>query len=141
MTVFYIGQISANKGVDLLVDVALRLVVEYPVRFLIAGDYSWKNPMAQALIQKVGDLGLQDRIVFTGFVDDIDPLYAQSHVHVAPSVLEEAYGLTVVEAKKHSLPSIVFPSGGSWSWLSMVEKVGYVPTEAQRVWKTRCGII
>ena len=49
---------------------------------------------------------------FLGFVDDIEPLYVAAHFHVAPTVSQEPYGLTVIEAKAHGVPSIVFPSGG-----------------------------
>jgi glycosyltransferase involved in cell wall biosynthesis len=112
LTVLYVGQITAGKGIDLLVAVAQRLIREYSVRFVIAGDYSWQNPLGQKLVAEIRNLGIQDRIVFTGYVEDIGRLYAQAHLHVAPSVSEEAYGLTVVEAKEHGLPSIVFPTGG-----------------------------
>jgi glycosyltransferase involved in cell wall biosynthesis len=112
LTVLYVGQIAAHKGVDLLVEVALRLVPVCPIRFIIAGDYTWQNAMGQAFVRNVKERGLQKKIVFTGFVDDIEPLYALADVHIAPSVFEEPYGITVVEAKAHGLPSIVFPSGG-----------------------------
>ena len=36
----------------------------------------------------------------------------QCEVLVAPSLIEEALGLVVMEAKMAGLPSIVFPSGG-----------------------------
>lgn len=111
-TVLYVGQISAHKGVDILVEVALRLVKEFPVRFIIAGDYSWRNPLGEGLVRKVAELDLKDRVVFTGMVADIEPLYAEAHIHVAPSVWQEPYGITVVEAKSRGVPSIVFPSGG-----------------------------
>jgi glycosyltransferase involved in cell wall biosynthesis len=112
LVVLYIGQISAHKGVDILVDVAERLVGEAPLHFLLAGDLSWNNPLGQSLERRVHERGLQDRIQFLGFVDDIEPLYAVARLHVAPTVSPEPYGLTVIEAKAHSVPSIVFPSGG-----------------------------
>jgi glycosyltransferase involved in cell wall biosynthesis len=94
-------------------------VQQLPIRFIIAGDLSWNNPFGQALVKRVSDLGLQKEIEFVGFVDDIESLYASAHLHVAPTVSEEPYGLTIVEAKAHGVPSIVFPSG------RLVELVDY----------------
>jgi glycosyltransferase involved in cell wall biosynthesis len=111
-TVLYVGQISQHKGVDLLVEVAKRLLDQFPVRFILVGDYKWKNELGENLVRSVEQLGLQERIVFKGFLEDLEPVYAESSIHVAPSVWDEPYGITVVEAKLHGLPSVVFPSGG-----------------------------
>jgi glycosyltransferase involved in cell wall biosynthesis len=112
LVILYVGQISAQKGVHLLVQAAERLIQEYPVRFIIAGDFSWRNPFGQELSSRVHESGLDKRVSFLGFVEDIEPLYQKAHLHVAPSVSHESYGLTVVEAKAHAIPSIVFPTGG-----------------------------
>jgi glycosyltransferase involved in cell wall biosynthesis len=110
--VLYIGQVSHSKGVHLIVEAALAICqLNVDARFLIAGDYEWNNSFALDLIAKVRSAGLADRIVFTGFVEDIDLLYAQASVHLCPSLVQEGYGLTVLEAKFRSVPSIVFASG------------------------------
>jgi glycosyltransferase involved in cell wall biosynthesis len=112
-TVLYMGQLTRDKGVDLLVEAAIALCRERDdVRFLIAGDYSWKNPFAEGLIEQVEQLGLSGRIQFLGYVHDIPGLLAMSDVHVCPSVWEEPLSNVVVEAKQAGVPSVVFPSGG-----------------------------
>lgn len=112
-TVVYMGQLDGHKGVDLLVEVALRLCREREdVRFLIAGDYEWENPFARSLIEKVAVAGLSDRIRFLGYVNDIPDLLNLTDIHVAPSVWEEPLGNVAVEAKRAGVPSVVFPSGG-----------------------------
>lgn len=111
-TMLYVGQISSSKGVHLVVQAALDICARYPnARFLIAGDYAWNNAFASELIGQVLAAGLADRIVFPGFVEDIDSLYAQAAIHLCPSLVPEGYGLTVVEAKSRGVPSIVFSSG------------------------------
>lgn len=113
LTVLYVGQISRDKGVHLLVEAAMdECRARANIRFLIAGDYEWRNDFAMELIERVRQAGLSERIHFTGFVENIDALYEQAQVHVCPSLLEEAYGLTVVEAKERGVPSVVFASGG-----------------------------
>jgi len=112
-TVLYVGQISQEKGVGLLVEAAISLSRERSdIRIMLAGEYAWNNPFARELLASVARAGLQDRIVFTGFVEDIDVLYDQADLHVCPSLCDESYGLTVVEAKERRLPSLVFASGG-----------------------------
>lgn len=111
--VVYVGQISEAKGVHLLVEAAQQLCqVRNDICFLIAGDYEWNNPLGRSLVELVIESDMQNRIVFTGFVNNIDNLYNLADVHICPSLCEEAYGLTVVEAKERGVPSIVFASGG-----------------------------
>lgn len=70
-TFLYVGQISAEKGVDLLVEAAIPLAQRRACRFVIAGDYTWRNPLGEALVARISELGLEQWISFTGFVDDI----------------------------------------------------------------------
>jgi glycosyltransferase involved in cell wall biosynthesis len=112
-TFVYMGQLTHDKGVDLLVENALDLCRARPdVRFLLAGDYTYQNPFAEALIERVESEGLADRIQFLGYVEDVPGLLAAADVHICPSVWEEPLSNTVVEAKRSGVPSIVLPSGG-----------------------------
>ena len=112
-TVLYMGQLSEEKGVDLLVEAAIALCRERAdVRFLLAGDYTWQNPFAEGLMRHVEALGLSDRIRFLGYVEDVPGLLAAADLHVCPSVWEEPLSNTVVEAKRAAVPSVVFASGG-----------------------------
>ena len=112
-TVAYMGQLNENKGVHLLVEAALGLCRERDdVRFLIAGDYEWRGSFARGLMAQVEEAGLQDRIRFLGFINDVPSLLALADVHCAPSVWEEPLGNVAVEAKRAGVPSVVFPSGG-----------------------------
>lgn len=112
-TVVYMGQLTEDKGVDLLVESAIEICrTSDDVRFLVAGDYTWQNPFAEALIERVESLNLSNRIQFLGFVEDVPGLLTAADVHVCPSVWEEPLSNTVVEAKRSGTPSIVFPSGG-----------------------------
>lgn len=112
-TVAYVGQLSEEKGVDLLVEVALALCrSRSDVRFLLAGDYTWQNPFAERLIRQVDEAGFSDRVRFLGYVEDVPGLLGQSGLHVCPSVWEEPLSNVVPEAKLAGVPSVVFPSGG-----------------------------
>lgn len=111
--IVFVGQITAAKGVRELVDAAVRLVrARKNVSFYIAGDHEWRNPFAKGLMAEVARLGLEQRIRFTGEIQDITGLLAQCDLHVCPSVFEEPFGIVVLEAKNQGIPSVVFPSGG-----------------------------
>lgn len=113
VSVLYLGQLNENKGVHLLIDAAERLLRRRnDIRFIVAGAFDWHNPFAENLMKRVADQGFGDRIQFPGFVENIDGLYFGMTVHACPTIGDEPYGLTVVEAKQHATPSIVFPSGG-----------------------------
>lgn len=112
-TVVYLGQLTEEKGVGLLVEAAIDLChAGDDVRFLIAGDYTWQNPYAEALIEQVQALGLSHRIRFMGYVKDVPSLLAAADIHVCPSVWEEPLSNVVPEAKQAGVPSVIFPSGG-----------------------------
>lgn len=113
LTVTYVGQLKPEKGVDLLFECAIELCHQRnDVRFVFAGDYKWQNSFAESLIERAAAVGLSDRIVFPGFLENIPGLLAVSDVHACPSVWDEPLGNVVVEAKLAGVPSVVFPSGG-----------------------------
>lgn len=114
-TVIYLGQIAEIKGVDLMVEAAIRFLERHPdSRFIIAGpaEPPQHQLLAQRLISQVATLRLGDRIIFTGTVEDVPTLIEQGQVHICPSVFAEPLSNVVPEAKIAHRPSIIFPSGG-----------------------------
>jgi glycosyltransferase involved in cell wall biosynthesis len=113
LTVVYVGQLAEGKGVHLVVEAALALLSEdAQVRFLIAGDYSYNNPFALQLRERVERAMVSDRIRFLGFVTNREDVFRLADLHVCPSLCEEALGNTVLEAKRAELPSVIFARGG-----------------------------
>lgn len=112
----YVGQIIPDKGVDVLIAAFQQIAqVNRDAHLLIAGRISdWSgDDWARALRDRTKlDLDYGNRVHFLGLVEDAPELIRRSHVHVAPSIKEEPYGLVVVEAKSTGRPSIIFRSGG-----------------------------
>jgi glycosyltransferase involved in cell wall biosynthesis len=112
----YAGQLTPEKGADVLVEAFYRIYSKFDcAHLLIAGRISdWSgDDWARALRDRVArDQILSSRVHFLGFVENVPDLMRQCHVHVCPSVWEEPYGLVTVEAKSAGIPSIIFPSGG-----------------------------
>jgi glycosyltransferase involved in cell wall biosynthesis len=112
----YVGQLTVSKGVGLLID-AFKLVAKdhKDALLLIAGPISAgkHDAWAQSMRNRVAsDSTLAHRVIFLGYVHDIPALLANCHVHVAPSLRLEPYGLVVLEAKEAGIPSIILKSGG-----------------------------
>ena len=119
--VLYVGNFNPHKNIPRLIR-AFGLLPG-PVRsrhaLVLAGGYGDGRP---ELARLAASLGLTDRVVFTGRVDDADlpALYADASVYVTPS-LEEGFGSTVLEAmacgaavissNRAALPEVVGDAG------------------------------
>ena len=113
VVITYVGQISQQKGVPLLVAAAERLISDgHNVCLWLLGDPSWGSSLLDSLKQQVAAANLQHRIVFFGYVQNVLPLLSQSDIHVCPSLVSEGLTNVVGEAKLCGKPSVVFPTGG-----------------------------
>jgi glycosyltransferase involved in cell wall biosynthesis len=109
----YLGQVSARKGVVVLLDAVERMIEEGKNLVLwIVGEPSWGDELLVALKQRVQTSGLEERVLFFGYVQNVIPLLVQSDIHVCPSLEIEALSNVVLEAKLCGKPSVVFPTGG-----------------------------
>jgi glycosyltransferase involved in cell wall biosynthesis len=78
----------------------------------IVGDGWWR----QRLVDQVRALGISDAVTFHGHVDDVTKHHVlqSAWVHVLPS-RKEGWGLAVVEAAQHRVPTIGYRSSGGLS--------------------------
>lgn len=78
----------------------------------IVGDGWWRR----RLLDHVRRLGLSDAVTFHGHVDDVTKHHVlqRAWVHVLPS-RKEGWGLAVVEAAQHRVPTIGYRSSGGLS--------------------------
>jgi glycosyltransferase involved in cell wall biosynthesis len=100
-TVLYVGKLSAEKGVHLLLE-ALRGL---DARAVIVGF----GPARAALEEQAGD-----RVLFTGPLEHrhLAHLWALSDVAVTPSVFPEAFGMVAAEAAACGCPPLVARHSG-----------------------------
>lgn len=112
---FIIGicaRLEACKGHDTFLSAA-SIVRErrpdIPFRFLVIGDGSRR----QKLQKQTADLGLDDCVVFTGFVSDMAPLYRILRINVNCSRGTETSCLAISEGMSVGLPTIASDYGGN----------------------------
>jgi glycosyltransferase involved in cell wall biosynthesis len=99
LRVLSLGRFSAEKGMSFLVKAAAHLP---DLDFTIAGDgETLKQCRAIAA----------DNVTFPGYVNDTSALYRSADIYVCPS-LEEALGLSVLEAMSYGIPAVVTNAGG-----------------------------
>jgi glycosyltransferase involved in cell wall biosynthesis len=105
-----LGRLVPHKRVEHALQALAALRPEFPgLQLRVIGD-GWWRPELQAEADR---LDVADRVTFTGFIDEStkDDLLARSWLMLAPSV-KEGWGLMVVEAAAHGVPSIAYRSAG-----------------------------
>lgn len=102
------GRLVALKGVVHLIRAISLLQSDFPgVCLEIAGA----GPEERRLKEEVQNLGLSSRVRFLAWQTDMAPVYARWDVFALPS-LEEAFGISLVEAMATGLPVVATDVGG-----------------------------
>jgi glycogen synthase len=108
--VFFVGRLVYEKGVQTVIE-AMPLVLEKVpgVTFVVAGT----GPHLNQLKSMTRDLGLEEKVRFTGHVDfdDLCAFYNCADLTVVPS-LYEPFGMVVLESMAVDTPTIVADTGG-----------------------------
>lgn len=97
------------KGVGYFVDAMPLILAEVPdARFLILGEGREKR----SLKSRARELGVENRVVFTGFRPDIDRFYPLMDVSALTS-LSEGLSMTLLESMSFGLPVVATRVGGN----------------------------
>jgi glycosyltransferase involved in cell wall biosynthesis len=103
----YLGTLQPRKNLARLLDAFAAFdtsIFQVPPSLVIAGKQGW---MYEDLLDKAGRLGVRDRTVFPGYIDDRDKatLISGALAFVFPS-LYEGFGLPVIEAQACGCPVV-----------------------------------
>nr|QNO55028.1 D-inositol-3-phosphate glycosyltransferase [Methanosarcinales archaeon ANME-1 ERB7]QNO55099.1 D-inositol-3-phosphate glycosyltransferase [Methanosarcinales archaeon ANME-1 ERB7] len=103
--VIFAGRLIKEKNVDVLIKTVNLVKKEIPdVKCVIIGD----GPEKKELEKLAYDLGLENNLEFTGFLDDYDEVISymkSSKVFVLPST-REGFGIVALEANACGLPVV-----------------------------------
>lgn len=95
--VVHVGRVSYEKSLDMVI----RAMQHVDARLLVVG----KGPAKEDMERLVEELGLGDKVVFTGFVPDEDlPRYYNAADMVVSASKFETQGLTILEAMATGKP-------------------------------------
>jgi glycosyltransferase involved in cell wall biosynthesis len=102
-----VAMLRPEKGIGDLLE-ALSVLKEggHEVRLRIAGD----GPLRFSLQERARKLGVEDRVRFEGFLEDLEEVYRGLHLYVQPS-REESFGLAALEGMARGLPLVVSDGG------------------------------
>jgi glycosyltransferase involved in cell wall biosynthesis len=102
-------RLKKEKGVFELLRAFHRLCGRYPdLKLMYVGD----GLEREALKSESRALNLEDRVIFTGFREDMEKLYASMDLFILPSTCEEAFGRVLIEAMASGKPVIATETGG-----------------------------
>ena len=110
---FFIGQISRHKGIDLLLE-SFKMVARQHADVTLHLVGGCGDDFQRELDREISLAGLGDRVRFWGFREDAIQLlrYAYLYVHSSPpSRCHESFGRSVVEAMILGVPTVCFRSG------------------------------
>lgn len=126
------GRIHTIKGQEWAVRALLQLPEDVQLVIvgntnLFVGQAHEDNAHTRYLRSVIEELGLQDRIVWTGFLlrHDLLPLYTQALAVITPSVWLEAFGYVIAEAMACACPVVATANCGAAELITSGQE-GYV---------------
>ena len=125
--VLFLGRLTIQKGAEFFLKAAQKVKdFEPDARFLVAGT----GDMLPRLIGQAIDMGISDRVVFTGRLTDeeVRHIYGISSVYVMPSV-SEPFGISALEAISAGTPTIVSRTAGVTEAFNNCLKVDFWDTD------------
>lgn len=110
-----VTRITPEKGIHFLVRAMVELKGKIDVKLLIVGGPYFEKDIdyMDELKQEVADCGLEDSVIFTGFLSDTRIVTSLLDIVLVPSIIPEACPRTIIEAMAVGKPVIATPLGGS----------------------------
>ena len=96
-----VGEMTENKNHRLALQ-ALALLPEKPIRYVLVG----RGERMEELQAQARELGITDRVIFTGYRNDVSELYPAADAFFFPS-FREGLSVALMEAMASGLPAIV----------------------------------
>ncbi len=105
----YIGRIIDYKGINVLLESIKKIVdLNINIHLDIVGD----GPEMEKCQKYVLDNKIENFVKFYGFDTDKEKYYKKAKFFVYPSLCQEVFGISIVEAMTYGIPCIAFKKGG-----------------------------
>jgi glycosyltransferase involved in cell wall biosynthesis len=103
-----VGRLHAVKGHIFLLKAAQQIITQHhDVVFLLVGE----GPERRTIEKTIQELGLEDKVIMTGFYPNISDLYPIMDMLCLPSLME-GMGLVLLEAMYFGVPVVATQVGG-----------------------------
>jgi len=112
------GRISPWKGQNVFLEAASRLRREDILFPVIGGVLFGEDDYLRRLQEMTSELGLEEQVLFTGYLPDMSSVYSSLDISVHASILPEPFGLVVAESMLAGCPVIASDSGGPAEMIS-----------------------
>jgi glycosyltransferase involved in cell wall biosynthesis len=110
-SVLYVGQVGRHKGIyELMAAFQLLQVRHRLISLTIVGNVPWGDRVMKADLENF--CAKFDQVRYMGRQEEVGKYYAAADLHVCPSVYQEPSANVILEAKYHSIPTVVFRVGG-----------------------------
>jgi glycosyltransferase involved in cell wall biosynthesis len=122
-----LGRLVPHKQVEIALHTVAALRDEHPDLRLVVAGQGWWEPHLRSL---AADLGIDERVRFTGYVSEADKhaLLSAAWLALMPS-LKEGWGLTIVEAGARGTPTVAFRGAGGVSEAVRDGETGLLATD------------
>lgn len=110
-----VTRITPEKGIHTLIEATAKLKASPNIQLLVVGGpYFPKDAeYIDSLKAQAKKLGVADRVIFTGFLEDTDAILSLLDIVLLASTIPEACPRTIIEAMAAGAPVIATPLGGS----------------------------
>lgn len=100
---FHAGRLTEVKNQRKILSIAAEALAEgMKIKLIIAGDGELRQPLEEY----ANELGIQERVIFLGYQNDVANLYQAADVMLLPS-FHEGFPVTLAEAQTSGLPCLV----------------------------------
>ncbi len=109
--ILFVGRLAKNKGLEYLIEAAPSILQSFPkTKFVIIGE---DEGMHEKLVSRVNKLGVEEKVMFLGRMDDkeVSEAFMDCSVFVLPSEFE-AFGIVLIEAMAAGKPCVATKVGG-----------------------------
>jgi len=130
-----VTRITPEKGIHFLVRAMAELKGKTAIKLLIVGGPYFQKDVdyMETLKREVVDLGVEDSVIFTGFLSDTRIVTSLLDVVLVPSIIPEACPRTIIEAMAVGKPVISTPLGGSKELVTSETGILVPPEDAPAV--------
>ena len=110
LVISIVARLEDIKGHDYFIEAAGKLKEKgIKAKFVIAGNGSYE----EHLKEKTKEMGLDDTVIFTGFIQDVPSLMNITYIQCNASYGTEATSLALLEGMSLGIPAVVSDFGGN----------------------------